>query len=151
MLVSLQTLHEEEPSNEMFAAGAAPNATWFNSYHSYADHLKFLTDLTTAYPTQSEIVTSGTSVQGRAITGIHFWGSGGKGSKPAVVFHGTVHAREWITTMVVEYFSYNLLTKYASDAEIKGFVDKYDFYIFPVVNPDGKARNRNHICSASDC
>lgn len=38
---------------------------------------------------------------------------------------------------VVEYFIYNLLTNYASNTEIKGFVDKYDFYIFPVVNPDG--------------
>ncbi|TVY81002.1 Metallocarboxypeptidase A-like protein [Lachnellula suecica] len=114
-----------------------PNATWFNSYHAYADHLQFLTDLTTTYPTQSEIITSGTSVQGRVITGIHFWGSGGKGSKPAVVFHSTVHAREWITTMVTEYFIYNLLTNYGSSTEIKGFVDKYDFYIFPVVNPDG--------------
>lgn len=39
---------------------------------------------------------------------------------------------------MVEYFAYNLLTNYASSSEIKGFVDKYDFYIFPVVNPDGK-------------
>lgn len=36
-----------------------------------------------------------------------------------------------------EYLAYYLLTNYASSTEIKGFVDKYDFYIFPVVNPDG--------------
>jgi len=99
--------------------------------------LLFLNDLVAAHPTQAEIVTAGTSSGGRAITGIHFWGSGGKGSKPAVVLHGTVHAREWITTMTTEYFAYNLLSNYASSAEIKGFVDKYDYYIFPVVNPDG--------------
>ncbi len=34
--------------------------------------------------------------------------------------------------------AYNLLTSYNTSSEIKGFVDKYDFYIFPVVNPDGK-------------
>lgn len=34
--------------------------------------------------------------------------------------------------------AYNLLANYASSSEIKAFVDKYDFYIFPVVNPDGK-------------
>ena len=38
---------------------------------------------------------------------------------------------------VTEYFAFNLLTNYASNTEIRGFVDKYDFYIFPVVNPDG--------------
>jgi hypothetical protein len=74
--------------------------TWFNSYHAYADHIQFLTDLQAAYPNNSEIVVAGNSNAGRPITGIHFYGSGGKGSKPAVVLHGTVHAREWITTMV---------------------------------------------------
>lgn len=51
-------------------------------------------------PNNAEIVTAGASSQGRNITGIHFWGSGGKNSKPAVIMHSTVHAREWITTMV---------------------------------------------------
>jgi hypothetical protein len=59
-----------------------------------------LNDLKALYPSNSEIVTAGKSLNGNAITGIHFWGSSGKGIKPAVVFHGTVHAREWISTMV---------------------------------------------------
>ncbi|EON98256.1 putative carboxypeptidase a2 protein [Phaeoacremonium minimum UCRPA7] len=137
------TMHEDlgasiaEESNYAAYAAAAVNATWFNSYHAYADHLQWLKDLQAAYPSNSEVVTSGKSLNGNAITGIHIYGSSGKGVKPAIVFHGTVHAREWIGTMVVEYFAYNLLTNYASSTEIKGFVDKYDFYIFPVVNPDG--------------
>ena len=45
-------------------------------------------------------MTAGTSIQGNPITGIHIYGSSGKGVKPAVLFHGTVHAREWITTLV---------------------------------------------------
>ncbi|GAB1317997.1 hypothetical protein MFIFM68171_08207 [Madurella fahalii] len=135
------TMHEdlgasiaEESTFSTYAAGSA-NATWFNSYHSYNDHLQFLRDLQALYPTQSEVVTSGNSLNGRPITGIHFWGSSGKG-KPAVVFHGTVHAREWITTMVVEYLAYNLLTN-SDTPEVQGFLNKYDFMFFPVVNPDG--------------
>ncbi|WYZ46173.1 hypothetical protein EsH8_IX_000398 [Colletotrichum jinshuiense] len=116
---------------------AVPSETWFTAYHSYADHLQFLTDLRASFPSQSEIVTAGSSFQGRALTGIHIWGSGGKGSKPAVVLHGTVHAREWISTMTTEYLAYQLLTKYATDSAIKAVVDKFDFYITPVVNPDG--------------
>lgn len=125
------------PSGLTCAPVAAVNSTWFNSYHSYADHLGFLRGLQEQYSSQSEIVTSGSSLQGNAITGIHFWGGSGKGVKPAIVIHGTVHAREWIGTMVVEYLAYNLLTNYASSSEIKAIVDKYDFYFFPVVNPDG--------------
>ena len=121
-------------SNGGFRLAGSANSTWFNSYHSYADHLQFLRDLQASYPTRSEIVVAGNSGQGRPITGIHFYGSGGKGSRPAIVFHGTVHAREWITTMVTEYMAFNLLSNYATNAEIRSFVDKYDFYIFPVVN-----------------
>ncbi|KAH8904959.1 zinc carboxypeptidase [Coniochaeta sp. PMI_546] len=137
------TMHEdlgasiaEESNFHTYAAGSA-NSTWFNSYHAYADHVQFLKDLVALSPSNSETVTAGNSLNGNAITGIHFWGSSGKGVKPAIVFHGTVHAREWISTMVVEYLAYNLLTNYATSSEIKGFIDKYDFYIFPVVNPDG--------------
>lgn len=126
---------EAESTFQIYAVGAV-NSTWFNSYHAYADHLQFLKDLVAQFSTNSEIVTSGNSLNGNAITGIHFWGSGGKGVKPAVILHGTVHAREWITTLVVEYYAYTLLT--STDATTKGFLDKYDFYFFPVVNPDGK-------------
>ncbi|KAF4445460.1 carboxypeptidase A4 [Fusarium austroafricanum] len=124
----------EEKTSEVYAV---PSESWFTAYHSYADHIQFLKDLQSSFPSQSEVFTLGNSVQGRALTGIHIWGSGGKGSKPAVVFHGTVHAREWIATMTAEYMAYQLLTKYSSDSAVKAIVDKFDFYITPVVNPDG--------------
>ncbi|KAF4976573.1 hypothetical protein FZEAL_6773 [Fusarium zealandicum] len=133
---------------------AVPSESWFTAYHSYADHVKFLNDLQTSFSGQSEIITAGASFQGRPLTGIHIWGSGGKGSKPAVLFHGTVHAREWITTMTSEYMAYQLLTKYSTDAAVKAVVDKFDFYIMPAVNPDGNDRlwrkNRQTL-SGSSC
>ncbi|KAL2152219.1 hypothetical protein VTH82DRAFT_5403 [Thermothelomyces myriococcoides] len=137
------TMHEDlgasiaaESTFHTYVAGSA-NETWFESYHSLDDHVQFLNDLQEQFSSQSEIVSSGKSLNGRDITGIHFWGQSGKG-KPAVVFHGTVHAREWITTMVVEYIAYYLLNNQDS-AEIAGFLDKYDFIFFPFVNPDGFA------------
>ena len=81
------------------AVGSA-NASWFNTYHAYSQHVQFLNDLAATYPSNAEVVTIGSSLQGRPITGIHFYGTGLKGQRPAVVLHGTVHAREWITTMV---------------------------------------------------
>ncbi|KAG9084994.1 hypothetical protein FS749_004769 [Ceratobasidium sp. UAMH 11750] len=117
-------------------AGLA-NDAWFNSYHSYADHLAFLNDLASTFPNNAKVVTSGTTYEGRTITGINIFGSSGSGTKPAVIFHGTVHAREWIATMVTEQIAYSLLSNYTTSATIKSYVDKYDFYIFPVVNPDG--------------
>lgn len=80
------------------------NASWFNTYHAYSQHVQFLNDLAATYPSNAEVVTIGSSLQGRPITGIHFYGTGLKGQRPAVVLHGTVHAREWITTMVCIFF-----------------------------------------------
>ncbi|KAG5984613.1 hypothetical protein E4U55_004055, partial [Claviceps digitariae] len=139
------TMHENlgqsirsEAAFETYAPGSANN-TWFNSYHPYSDHLKWLNDLASRYHKNAKIVTSGHSLQGEPITGLHiFSGKGGaKQKKPAVVFHGTVHAREWIASMVVEYMTHELITKYGSDHNITAFVDKYDFYMFPIVNVDG--------------
>lgn len=84
---------------------AAANLAWFNAYHAYADHITFLNDLVALNSTRSEIVVAGNSNAGRPITGIHFWGASGKGVKPAIILHGTVHAREWITTMVSRWIS----------------------------------------------
>ncbi|KAL2162975.1 hypothetical protein VTH06DRAFT_6811 [Thermothelomyces fergusii] len=135
------TMHEDlgasiaaETTFQAYAAGSA-NATWFQSYHSFNDHIQFLNDLQQQFSSRAEIVSSGKSLNGRDITGLHIWGSSGKG-KPAVVFHGTVHAREWITTMVVEYLAYYLLNNQGS-SEVANFLNKYDFYFFPFVNPDG--------------
>ncbi|KAK7753832.1 hypothetical protein SLS62_004198 [Diatrype stigma] len=122
---------------DLIATAAVPSETWFTAYHSYDDHIQFLHDLQEGFPENSEIITAGTSVEGRVLTGIHIWGSGGKGTKPAVLFHGTVHAREWIATMVAEYQAWQLLTKYDTDAAVKALVDDFDFHIIPIVNPDG--------------
>ncbi|RCI15910.1 hypothetical protein L249_1762 [Ophiocordyceps polyrhachis-furcata BCC 54312] len=134
-----------EAAFAVYADGSA-NDTWFESYHPYSDHVKWLRDLQAQYPNISEVVSSGRSGEGNDITGIHLFGSGGKDTKPAIIFHGTVHAREWIASMVVEYMAYSLLSGYTDNQEIRGFLDKYDFFMLPIVNPDGfkytQTRNR---------
>lgn len=72
---------------------------WFDSYHPYEDHRQWWSDLQAQFSDNSEMVSSGTSYEGRDIFGVHMWGAHGPG-KPAILWHGTVHAREWITAMV---------------------------------------------------
>lgn len=102
MLVS-GLLYTPYHTTKLILTELVPSESWFDAYHPYADHISFLRDLQAGFTGQSEIVNVGTSVQGRPLTGIHIWGSGGKGSKPAVIIHGNVHAREWITSMTTEY------------------------------------------------
>ena len=95
-----RSIHEESSSGAPWKRQATNGTNWFESYHPYEDHLKYLDDLHTGFANNSEIISSGTSYEGRDLTGIHLWGSGGPG-KPAVLYHGSVHAREWITAPVI--------------------------------------------------
>lgn len=89
-----------KPTNSKSYKGSAA-LSWFDSYHPYADHLRFLSDLQSQHKANSKIIFAGNSSQGQAITGIHIYGKKGLGAKnPAVVFHVIVHTREWITTLV---------------------------------------------------
>jgi carboxypeptidase A4 len=128
--------YESTFSTQGVEAAAIPPLSFFNSYHTWAEHNQFLVDLQGAFASNSELFTVGTSVEGRSIQGIHLWGTG-KGKK-AVVWHGTVHAREWLVTPTVEYLAYQLVLGYqGGDSLVVQTLNNYDFYIIPVVNPDG--------------
>ena len=89
----------EETASDSLWKRQGDDLSWFDSYHPYEDHIQYFRDLQAAFPNNSEWVSSGTSYEGRDIYGLHLWGASGPG-KPAVLYHATVHAREWITTMV---------------------------------------------------
>ncbi|EEY22980.1 carboxypeptidase A4 [Verticillium alfalfae VaMs.102] len=95
-------------------------------------------DLHAAFPDNSEIYTAGESLEGRPIKGIHLWGRDGPGKHEAIIWHGTVHAREWIVAPTVEYMTYKVIDGYKKRAcSSVRTLDNYDFYIMPIVNPDG--------------
>lgn len=95
---------KEESAKQTVWKRQVDDMSWFDSYHPYEDHQQYFDDLHAAFPDNSEMVSSGTSYEGRDMFGIHMWGADGPG-KPAVLWHGTVHAREWITSMVSTYRS----------------------------------------------
>ena len=76
-----------------------PDVSFFDSYHVFEEHLDFLDDLQSSFIRNSETFVAGDSLEGRPIKGIHLWGKDGPG-KPAIIWHGTVHAREWISAPV---------------------------------------------------
>ncbi|KAJ6258565.1 hypothetical protein Dda_6611 [Drechslerella dactyloides] len=111
---------------------SAGDPNWFKEYHPYEEHLKYLQSLVSEYPGNAEIVISGSSTEGRNITGIHIWGT--QKGQCAYVIHSNVHAREWISSKVTEYFAYAILQ---TTGEKTSLAESCDFYIFPIVNPDG--------------
>src|SRR4029450_12339336 len=51
--------------------------------------------------------------------------------------NGCQHAREWIAVMTPMYVADALVREYGRDARITAALDRVDFYIVPVTNPDG--------------
>jgi murein tripeptide amidase MpaA len=120
---------------------ANDSLSWYDSYHPYEEHIEYFKELHASFSNQSEWISSGTSYEGREIYGLHLWGADGPG-KPAVLYHGTVHAREWISAPVVEYLTLQLIQGYKSgDNVTQAFLSNYDFFILPFVNPDGTSRS----------
>ncbi|KAH8719224.1 carboxypeptidase-like protein A4 precursor [Phaeosphaeriaceae sp. PMI808] len=122
--------------------GELPDLSWFDSYHNYDAHLTYWDDLVRAFPDNSEKFEIGKSYENRSIYAFHLFGDKGKvqanTEKPVILWHATVHAREWISTMVIEYLAYQLVDGYkAGDSDVTAFLDHYDFYLVPFHNPDG--------------
>ncbi|KAI5367987.1 Putative peptidase M14, carboxypeptidase A [Septoria linicola] len=107
-----------------------PHDSWFDSYHSYDEHVKFWRDLQRAMPLHSEWVSTGTSLEGRDMFGLKLGSRSPFRRKKAVIWHGQGMTLEYIAWQMI--FEYKRLSR-----DVRKFLDEYDFYIFPFVNPDG--------------
>jgi len=92
-------------------------------------------------PQVAKLVKLGTTIQGREILAIKLTqGARGQrdGSRPAVLYSATQHAREWIATEVDR----RLMTWYvdqwrANDKAVKDLLKDTELWFIPVANPDG--------------
>jgi hypothetical protein len=85
--------------------GNLPDLSWYDTYHPYADHLQYWDDLVKAFSKNSKKFPIGKSYENRTIWAYNLHGNKTKGhgkhgeEKPVILWHATVHAREWISTM----------------------------------------------------
>ena len=83
---------------------------------------------------KAQYMTIGNSYEGRNLFLVKI-GTPSRGiRKPAVWIDGGIHAREWISPATVSYIAYELLENAGNHAHL---LNHYDFYIMPLVNPDG--------------
>ena len=110
---------------------------FFDEYRDIGEVLALWDGLVAAYPGVISREVVGQSVEGRDIYGYTISGAGDALTKPALVFNGTIHAREWISPMTVSYIGRELVEGYGSDNRITRLLDRTTFRIIPVLNPDG--------------
>jgi hypothetical protein len=106
-------------------------------YHTL-DEVKAELDATVAaHPELARLAEIGQSVEGRKIWAIRIGSCLEDGKKPAFLFTGAHHAREWISIEVPMGLIKRLVEGYASDAAIRKLVDEREIWIVPALNPDG--------------
>lgn len=113
-----------------YTKGNLRSMNW-ESYFMLDDINDWLNDLIATYSEVTEII-GGRSYEGRPIKGIKI--SHGSGRR-AIFLEGGIHSREWISPATVNFITNELLT--STDKEIMAAARDFDWYIFPVTNPDG--------------
>ena len=99
-----------------------------------------LHNLADKYPDLVKLVVLGETHKGRDIIALKVTKNANKtpdGSRPAVVYSSTQHAREWISTEVNRRLLNYYLKNYEKDDKIKKLLGKRELWFLLVCNPDG--------------
>ncbi|KAL1431753.1 hypothetical protein MTO96_013860 [Rhipicephalus appendiculatus] len=108
----------------------------FDKYHRVEEITGLLDILGQKYSHIATVRNIGMTQEGRPIKGVIL--STGS-NRPVLWFDGGIHAREWVSPASLLYFLHKMTAGYGSDSTITTLLQTFDFYIFPVVNPDGYA------------
>ena len=103
-------------------------------YWTYDNVVGHLFELASNSPI-AEVVSIGTSVQGRALWVVRITGPGA--GKPGVLYHGAQHGGEYVGTSTILRLAEYLLGNYGVQPEATALVDSVELYLLPVMNPDG--------------
>ena len=126
---------------EFAADQAAFGYTVFKSYDEPGGYHDQLVKVAKDYPGVTKLVRLGTTYQGRDILALKMTqGARGQkdGSRPAVIFSATQHAREWIAPEMVRRLMYTYLERWSADDEAtKKLLQSTELWFMPIMNPDG--------------
>lgn len=125
-----------------FAAEQASHGyTVWKSYDEPGGHRDQLVAAAATYPGVTKLVKLGTTHQGRDILALKVTqGARGikDGSRPAVIYSSTQHAREWIAPEMTRRIMNTYLQRWAADDEpTKKLLQSTELWFVPVMNPDG--------------
>ncbi|OAD52756.1 Zinc carboxypeptidase A 1 [Eufriesea mexicana] len=101
-------------------------------YHRLSSIYRWLDSLISQHPKLVSSITGGRSFEGRSIRGVKL---SYKQGNPGIFIEGGIHAREWISPAVVTYILNELIL--SDDPRVRYMAESYDWYFFPVFNPDG--------------
>ncbi|MDG4798706.1 M14 family metallopeptidase [Micromonospora sp. WMMD1082] len=118
-------------------------ATGWRGFRSYSEPGGIRDEITATaarHPRLAKVQSIGRSAQGKPILAVKVTKNARTtpdGKRPAVLYAGTQHAREWITPEMTRRLMHHVLDRYGSDREITRLLDTTELWFVPVLNPDG--------------
>lgn len=120
---------------------------WYENYKTYDEIIAYTNDLVARFgPAGTEnpgMLTReviGQSIEGRDIVALRVNAPGATpGAKPALLFNGGQHAREWVSPPATMYIAERFLDGYGTHPRVTALLDDLEFLFVPLVNPDGYA------------
>ncbi|KAG8956993.1 putative metallocarboxypeptidase ecm14 [Tulasnella sp. 408] len=127
------------------------NCSFHNSFHDWLDISSFMQQMAEDYPDIVRVVRIGRTAEGRDIVGLDIGtreknkkGKPKNWRKHRTVIQGAQHAREWIATSTALYFAHSLLVNKKERGSMVKLLERMDFTIIPVPNPDGYVYTWEH-------
>ncbi|CAA6822078.1 MAG: Carboxypeptidase A1 precursor (EC [uncultured Sulfurovum sp.] len=117
-----------------------------NQYMSYDESLRFLDMMEKKHPNLIKVILIGTTYEGRDIVLVKISQNVEKADeKPAMLYTGSIHAREWIGNELALKFIEYVAENQAIDPELEKSLNESTLYMVPCLNPDGYEYSRKHF------
>ncbi|MEU1244545.1 M14 family zinc carboxypeptidase [Micromonospora parva] len=137
--LSVKKVRGKDASQALREQGAA-GWTSFRPYGEPGGLRDELNATAARYPKLTKVQTIGRSQQGQPIVAVKVTKNArtvADGKRPAVLYAGAQHAREWITPEMTRRLMHHVLDSYGTDPEITKLLNTTELWFLPVANPDG--------------
>jgi len=115
-------------------------------YMSYKESLDSLYEMEKSHPELIKIVKIGTTYEGRDIILVKISKNvENADDKPAMLYTGSIHAREWIGHELALKFIEYVAKNQDVDPELEKSLNDSSIYMVPCLNPDGYEYSRKHF------
>lgn len=115
-------------------------------YFSYKETIEFLNESAAAYPDLIKVESIGDTWEGRPIMMATIsLDVKNADKKPAMLYTGTIHAREWIGIELANTFIKYIIDNYQFNPKLQEALTRNTLYIVPCLNPDGFEYSRTHF------
>jgi len=108
-----------------------------SAFHNLQELEFEIKNLAQTYASIAALSSIGKSVEGKDLWMMRISASPTEGEKPGIIFLGTHHAREHLSTEVPFFLIKHLLENYGKDEKVTRLVNEREIWIMPLVNPDG--------------